>query len=501
MNIREYLKNNILLCDGAMGTYYSQITGNDSVFCELSNLSNPSIIEKIHEEYINSGAKLIRTNTFSANIFTLKKNRKDIDNIIVAGINIAKKACKNKDVFVAASIGPIREEETERSIEILDEYKAIADIFIKENTNIFIFETFSNTSYLKEISKYIKSINKDAFIICDFAINPDGFSRDGIRASRILSYAEDISDIDVVGLNCASGPTITYKTIKNLKYDNMGKKLFAAMPNAGFPMIVHERSIFTDNPKFYAEKVNDIKTLGVRILGGCCGTKPSYIKELSDIINIKSKFRKISVKNSVQNSISKNRSVSKVIENTFINKINQGKFVTAVELSAPIDSDLSKTIEGAKICKDNGVDLVTIPDSPMGRVRADSVIIASKIKREISIEAMPHICCRDKNINAIRSSILGAYIEDIRNVLAITGDPVSDAKTSETKGVFNLNSFKLISLSFNNSSVISEKLFSKIPPTMITSFIVNGRNILLFYHTFIYYHNTIKQLLILLKTT
>ena len=148
INIKEYLKNNILICDGAMGTYYSEITGNDSVFCELSSLSRPDIIKKIHEEYIEAGAKLIRTNTFSANKFTLKKERKEIDKIITASINIAKSACKDKDVFIAASIGPIRDEETENPMEILDEYKAITDIFLKEDINIFIFETFSNTSYL-----------------------------------------------------------------------------------------------------------------------------------------------------------------------------------------------------------------------------------------------------------------------------------------------------------------------------------------------------------------
>ncbi|NRU23163.1 5,10-methylenetetrahydrofolate reductase [Clostridium beijerinckii] len=82
----------------------------------------------------------------------------------------------------------------------------------------------------------------------------------------------------------------------------------------------------------------------------------------------------------------------------------------------------------------------------MSKVRADSTIISSKIKREIGIEAMPHVCCRDKNTNAIRSSLIGSHIENIRNILAITGDPISDASKVETKSVFNLNSFRLIEL-------------------------------------------------------
>lgn len=150
-----------------------------------------------------------------------------------------------------------------------------------------------------------------------------------------------------------------------------------------------------------------------------------------------------------------------IIKNTFKEKIKKGKFVIAVELSAPIDTDINKIMNGAKICKDNNIDLVIVPDSPMSKVRADSVIIASKIKRRIGIEVMPHMCCRDRNTNSIRSSIIGGHIEDIRNVLAIRGNPISDASRVETKGVFNLNSFKLIELisGMNNEVFTNEGMF------------------------------------------
>lgn len=176
-------------------------------------------------------------------------------------------------------------------------------------------------------------------------------------------------------------------------------------------------------------------------MGGCCGTNPSYVKELSSSIS----FSKTD-DNILANIVSTNELKTKSKVNKFKQKLDNDEFVTIVELSPPTDTDISKVIEGAKLCKENNVDLVTIPDSPMSRVRADSAIIASKIQREIGIDAMPHICCRDKNTNAIRSTLIGAHIENIRNVLAITGDPVSDASKVQTKSVFNLNSFKLIEL-------------------------------------------------------
>jgi homocysteine S-methyltransferase len=93
----------------------------------------------------------------------------------------------------------------------------------------------------------------------------------------------------------------------------------------------------------------------------------------------------------------------------------------------------------------------------MSKVRVDSISIAAKIKREVGIDTMPHICCRDKNINAIRSGLLAAHIEGIRNILAVTGDPVSTEERGSIKGVFNLNSFKLVNL----ISQMNDEVFNK----------------------------------------
>ena len=437
--IKEYLKNNILITDGAMGTYYSELTGNDVSYCEFGNLTHKDIIKRIHNEYIEAGAKLIRTNTFSANTYDLGISLERLEDIIKSGISIAKEVTKGTDVFIGASIGPIKEANLEESNRnILDEYKFIVDCFLDNGINIFVFETFSNYNYLKEISEYIKSKNTESFILTQFAMRPDGFTRDGLSAAKLVQKVKNIAQIDAYGFNCGSGPTYISETIKKI---NIGNDIVSALPNAGYPEIIHERTVYPNNPVYFAERINEIKNLGVSIVGGCCGTNPNYIKQLASLIHENSK-----VVNTINRHEEETKEYDKKIENTFKNKLDNNEFVVAIELSAPIDTDVSKLINGAKICKENNIDLVTIPDSPMSRVRADSTIIASKIKREIGIEAMPHICCRDKNINAIRSSLIGSHIENVRNVLAITGDPVSDASKVETKSVFNLNSFRLMEL-------------------------------------------------------
>ncbi|NOW03372.1 bifunctional homocysteine S-methyltransferase/methylenetetrahydrofolate reductase [Clostridium beijerinckii] len=437
--IKELLKDNILICDGAMGTYYSEVTGNDVSYCEFGNLNDKETIKRIHKEYIEAGAKLIRTNTFSANTYDLGVSLETLMDIIKSGINLAKEVTRNTSVLIGASIGPIKTDNLDEfSNEVLEEYKYIVDCFLENGIDIFIFETFSNYNYLKKISEYIKYKNTDSFILTQFAVKPDGFTRDGLSAAKLIKEVRNTKYIDAFGFNCGSGPAHILEIVKKIDIEN---EIVSVLPNAGYPEIIHERTVYPNNPLYFAKKVNEIRSYGVSIIGGCCGTNPSYIKQLTQIVNENS-----NVVNANTKSEPKVKNFEKKAKNTFKDKLENGEFVVAIELSAPIDTDISRIIDGAKICKENNIDLVTVPDSPMSKVRADSTIISSKIKREIGIEAMPHICCRDKNTNAIRSSLIGSHIENIRNILAITGDPISDASKVETKSVFNLNSFRLIEL-------------------------------------------------------
>lgn len=437
--IFEYLKNNILITDGAMGTYYSHLTKDSSSFCELANVNDPEIIKKIHLEYINSGAKLIRTNTFSANSITLDISRELAKDIIKQGYEIAKDAADGKDVFIGASIGPIYEASLEHDYNaILDEYKFVVDTFLSCGANIFVFETFSSLDYLVEISKYIKEKNSSAFILTQFAITPDGFTRKGISLKRIVDTASELSSIDAYGFNCGSGPAHLYKSLLAVDFSD---NFISVLPNSGYSEVINERTFYVNNPSYFAEKMMDIKNLGAKILGGCCGTTPDHIKQLIAKLNLSSSQNKLSIK-----SAPVEVPTVKKETNNFEEKLLNNEFVLAVELDPPFDTSIDKIIHGAKVCKENNIDLVTIADSPMSKVRVDSIMIASKIKREVGIDTMPHLCCRDKNQNAIRSGLLAAHIEGIRNVLAVTGDPISEENKLIAKSVFNLNSFKLINL-------------------------------------------------------
>ena len=453
--IREYLKNNILITDGAMGTYYAEITGQYSVVPEMANIDDPETIEKIHNEYIAAGAKLIKTNTFSANSIILDIPRTEVEKLIVAGLEIANRAVKDKNVFVAASIGPIPEMIGKTDLDqavVIDEYKFIVDIFLKRNVKIFIFETFSEFVYLEKITEYIKAKDDSVFITTQFATTPEGFTRKGISINRILDKIKMSKSIDAYGFNCGVGPAHLFNALKNIDFDN---DIIAVAPNAGYPEIIHERTVYVTNIGYFAERMKEISELGVKILGGCCGTTPAHIEKLVSLIKPEQAI-----------VISKREIVTKAAVplktkngDDFSRKIQGNQFVIAVELDPPFNADTQIIMKNAQICKNHGVDVITLADSPMGRARVDSIMLAAKIKREVGIEVIPHICCRDKNINALKSTVLAGYIEHIRNVLAVTGDPVAMADKNDIKGVFNLNSLKFIEF----LSTMNKEIFTQDP--------------------------------------
>jgi len=449
--IKEKIQENIIITDGAMGTYYSQLTGKETTFSEKANKENPQIIEKIHKQYIKAGADLIRTNTFSANTVSLGISRDDLKNIIISGYKLAQKAVRQiaeKDnILIAADIGPIPEIENKeiREREILQEYKYIIDCFYSTGARLFLFETFSDLYYLKKLISYIDNKNEECDIIVQFAVNENGYTRKNISTERIIKEIRDYERVVACGFNCGVGPTHLKKIVKELTENiDLRETVLSALPNAGYPEIIKERTVYTKNAEYFAEIMQDIKEMGVKIIGGCCGTTPLHIKEICKKINQESV--KITIPKKSDTIITQLSYEKKSTENKFKKKLKDNEFVIAVELDPPFSTDIDKLMKGAQILKDFGIDIITIADSPLGRERIDSMMMAAKIKREIGIETMPHLTCRDINIIGLKSKLMAGYIDGIRNLLLVTGDPIPSNDRNEIKSVFNLNSYRLMEL-------------------------------------------------------
>lgn len=444
MNINEYIKDSILVFDGAMGTYYSKLK-NNAFNCEMANINDASTILSIHREYIRAGCKAIKTNTFAANEILLECDFKTVKDIIQSGYEIALEATKNTDVFVFADIGPIP---ALNDRDLLSDYKKIVDIFLEIGATNFIFETFSSDEYLPEISSYIKKKRPNSFILTEFAVNPEGFTRLGKSGIKIFESISKNKDIDALGFNCISGPHHLLHFIKTIAIND---SIVSIMPNAGYPTIINNRTFFEDNSDYFSEQMLEILNQGVRILGGCCGTTPEFIKKTVDIINSSYIYE-----NTIEKVLSPREKVKPISKNKLLEKLEIGKKIIAVELDPPVDTDIEFFMNSAKKLKDYGVDAITIADCPIARARVDSSLLACKIKRELDITPIPHMTCRDRNINATKALLLGLNIENIDNVLVVTGDPIPSAERDEIKAMFSFNS----SILANYIKTLNENTFN-----------------------------------------
>ena len=439
----KLFNNKILLTDGAMGTYYNKICPSPLPFCELEMLRDSSVIEKIHKEYIKSGSGLIRTNTFNANTTTLECDFDTVKNILTTAYNTAKKAAESTDVLIACSIGP--------NVENNNEYIKICDVFLSLGADIFWFETFDTLDGILPAIKYIKEKKPNAYVFTGFALNTSGMTSSFISAARLCARCGDISEIDAVGFNCGIGP----KHLENiLSHLPLGDKVVFAMPNAGYPEIINGKTEYVMNPVYFADLVSGYTGFGIKVIGGCCGTTPEHIKLLKKSIDSNTVY-------DVKLKCSQETAEKPYSENDFHKKINGSDFLYAVELDPPFKTDVTRVIDGAKALKESGVDIVTIADSPMGRPRVGSITVSAKVRRETGMEVLPHLCCRDRNAISLRSALLSAYVENIRNVLVVTGDPVPGEQRNRIKGVFNMQSYSLMGMinEMNNEIFSDDPIF------------------------------------------
>lgn len=438
MNIREYLKKSKLIADGSFGTYYSQKYKTVDI-PEYANITAPQRISEIHTEYINSGARLIRTNTFASNTYSLDCSIEKVKENIKAAYKIAKEAVEQsgKEIFIAGNIGPVPAVFQPDFEAVEEEYYQIAKTFIDEGADILCFETFTQSEHIMPAIKRIKE-ECNPFIIVQFCVNQYGYSEAGESAERLVSETAFSKCVDAVGLNCGVGPAHMQQILSKI---NLNNNCFAtAMPNAGYPLLVRNRVKYADNPIYFASKVNGMALLGADIIGGCCGTTPDYIREVAKTIDLTPTVKS-------DETSANNENEKPVIKKSFFRNADgtiKDKKLIAVELAPPFGADDKKLLEAAHMLKGLGVDVLTFPDSPSGRTRIDSVLMAQKVKNVTGFEVMPHICCRDKNAIAMRSTFLGASINDINNFLIITGDPIPVMARQVVKSVFNFDSVGLM---------------------------------------------------------
>lgn len=429
IDVRAHLARKPLLFDGGMGTYYKAKPGTE---CEQGNLLDPAGVRKVHREYLAAGAEAIKTNTFGLPRMAAAR-QPDWQALARAGWKLAAEAAVETGAAVFADLGPAPDTEAAPAGSI---YTAVARCFVEQGAKNFLFETLSSDAGVLEAVQAVKAQVPDAFVLVSFAVLPDGYTREGMYSKDLVRRMTESGIVDAVGFNCVSAPGAMRTLIQQLGSTALP---LSVMPNAGYPVVTRTQVKYQGKPEYFAKELARIAAEGVRILGGCCGTTPAHIAALRAALDSLPAVEKAAP--AVQVSTPEAPTVEK--DDAFLRKLNAGKKVIAIELDSPKDADLTNYLAGAKRLQAAGADLLTIADCPIARARMDSSLVACRVHRELGLCTLPHMTCRDRNLNATKALLLGLYAEGVREVLAITGDPIPTAERDEVKNVYQFNSRKL----------------------------------------------------------
>lgn len=426
--VMKRLRDGGLLFDGAMGTYASAMEDFPDGAVEAACLTAPELIRRIHRSYLDAGCHAIKTNTFAAHVGLAAPNDEAQRAIISAACRIAREAAASYQAAVFADIGPAPMDGC-----AAEHYCRMSEVFLDEQAECFLFETLPSFEGVAEAIRLIKSRNPRAFAAVSFAVNPDGYTRTGEEAAALIRAAAENGDIDAVGFNCVCGAYHMKKIISRIAH--LTDKPLLAMPNAGYPHVVNGRTYYQSEPDYFAQQTALCAASGVQIFGGCCGTTPEHILALRHAL----KRNAVMAENkSIRGEDKALRCASPLKE-----KLERGERLILVELDPPDEPDAERFLKSARLLHQAGADAITIADCPIGRASMDASILACKLKREMGIEPLPHMTCRDRNVNATKALLLGLAMENIRQVLVVTGDPVPSSDRETVKSVFQFHSLML----------------------------------------------------------
>ena len=424
--VRELLAQGVLLFDGATGTALCAQSGEGEAVERLC-LTQPQRVLALHRAYLAAGCRAIKTNTFAAHVSLACENEDDQKKLIRAAYDLARRAGDAYDAAVFADIGPAPTDADSAAAC----YIAMAEQYLNVGATCFLFETMQSGEGLAEAAAYIKASCPDAWIMVSFAADADGFTRAGEQASALALQMSACGAVDAIGLNCICG---AYHIRQLLSTLDVGDKWMSAMPNAGYPHVEEGRTYYDSAPAYYAQQVMECVKAGARIVGGCCGTTPEHIRQIARLLGTPMPPRvRMGDEKAAQPP-------EKGCRSRILRRLEQGRRITLVELDPPRSADIGGFMEGARQLEQAGADAITIADCPIGRARMDSSLLACKLSRELGIEALPHMTCRDRNVNATKALLLGLSMENVHNVLAVTGDPIPTGDRGSVKSVYQFNS-------------------------------------------------------------
>lgn len=469
--LMQAIREQVIIGDGAMGTFLYQLGFGLGVCFEQFNVTKPEVIRSVHTQYVDAGARLLATNTFAANRLQLQPYglAHEVHACNTAAVRLAREAGGDK-AYVCGALGPLRgkmrgliEEEESRGA-IAEQVEAL----LVAGVDGILLETFAD---MEEAVLTIGEVRKQttAPILCHLAIETGTTVLDSTNLVAMFQrlYAEGA---DVVGLNCRSGPYAMTRLLAHMS-PSLSFPL-SVYPNAGLPAWEDGAYSYPASPAYFAQSGLQLVALGARIVGGCCGTTPAHIQALSETLRAHPQTQTPTARAHAHPPESIVLSPSPLPHQppTLVDLVRQ-RHTVIVELDPPREASVNTYMKAAKQLQDAGIDAITLADNSLAMTRVSNMAVGQLIAQQLGVRPLLHVACRDRNAIALQSHLMGMHVLGMDHVLVITGDPPKFGDLPGATSVYDVTSMQLIR---NIKQMNAGVHFSGKPMKEATQFVVGA---------------------------
>ncbi|MCM3080321.1 bifunctional homocysteine S-methyltransferase/methylenetetrahydrofolate reductase [Brevibacillus invocatus] len=442
-DLREYLQDHLLVGDGAMATQLHRLGVPVGVSFEELCLSNPRLVHEVHDSYYQAGARLLETNTYSANRDSLSRYGMEhkVTRINRQAVSLAREAAQG-DAYVAGSIGSILAGRVRKKVldEYRDQYEEQAIALLHAEVDGLILETFLDLEELLLAIEVIRPLTSLP-LITQLATLEVGRTRDGYSLTEAFAQLKT-AGADIIGLNCRLGPAEILRSFETVQAPK--DALLSAFPNAGRLGMTDGEYAYKSTAEYFGQSALRLREQGIRLIGGCCGTTPEHVKAMADALeSLEPQARTNPDEVPGERPLVSVTSVRDQDRPSIVDKVKSGTTII-VEFDPPRDLDADSFLEGCCELHKAGADAITLADNSLATVRMSNMALGAMMKSRYGIDPLLHLACRDRNLIGQQSHLMGLHALGIDQILVITGDPSRFGDLPGASSVFDVTSFDLI---------------------------------------------------------
>lgn len=471
------LASGVMVGDGAMGTELMAQGARPTDCLDNLTIEAPHLVEAVYRSYLLAGARVLETNTFGANRARLATFGL-ADSVRMVNQRAARLArnvveAVGEPAFVAGAVGP-----TGRALRTAHSLTPtiLRDMFVEQvegllagGVDIIVLETFTD---LDEIGEAIRAVRQCCTLpfVAQMTFTEGEMTPAGQTPEEVVIALEGMG-ASVIGMNCSVGPQRAISIVRRMAV--VAQRPISAQPNAGLPAQVGGRVIYTAGASYMARRGVELAQAGARLVGGCCGTTPEYIRLLRNYLAepIIARHDTYSPSQTRETTVPQQSSEE---EPPLAARLRARQFVVSVEMRPPRGPIATRMLHGARLVHDCGVDAVNIFDGARAMVRMSTVAAATLIRQQVGVETILHMSTRDRSLMGLQADLIGAHALGARFILAVTGDPPVIGPYARSSGVFDVDSIGLLAIiaGLNRGEDVAGKSIGK-PTRFVTGCALN----------------------------